>query len=93
MKDTITQSQFTDRMRQHGFTYEGANALFDYLQEYEESTDQELEFDPIAFRCEFFEYETIEEALNEYEFQSLSILERQTQVIFLDNGGIIVQAF
>lgn len=93
MKDTITQAQFTDRMRQHGFTYEGANALFDYLDEYERDTGQELEFDPIAFRCEFHEHETIEEALTEYQFQSLSMLERETQFILLDNGGIIVQAF
>ena len=31
MKDTITQSQFTDAMTQkdHGFSYDGAKALFE----------------------------------------------------------------
>ena len=35
---------------EHGFSDSGANALFDYLTELERDTDQELDFDPIAFR-------------------------------------------
>ena len=38
MKDTITQSQFVDEMskKNHGFSYEGAKALFEHLSHYED---------------------------------------------------------
>jgi hypothetical protein len=66
MKDTITLDTFRDEMikEEHGFSWEGATALFDYLVELEEDTGEEMEFDPIAFRCEFSEYESLKE-LNE----------------------------
>ena len=54
MKDTIRHYQFTDEMIKHGFSYEGSKALFDYFEQYEEDCDQEVEFDPIAFRCDFY---------------------------------------
>ena len=46
MKDTINESQFVDEMskKQHGFSYEGAKALFEHLTQYEEDCDKELEF-------------------------------------------------
>ena len=33
MKDTITESQFVDEMskKDHGFSYDGAKALFEHL--------------------------------------------------------------
>ena len=47
MKDTINEHQFVDEMskKNHGFSYEGAKALFEHLTQYEEDCDQELEFD------------------------------------------------
>ena len=52
MKDTITEYQFVSEMskEQHGFSFEGASALFEYLTQYEEDCDTEIEFDPMAFR-------------------------------------------
>jgi hypothetical protein len=39
MKDTITVYQFSDAMhKQHGFSYEGAKALFEYFEQYEQDT-------------------------------------------------------
>tara|TARA_R100000278_G_scaffold2241_3_gene4332 strand:- start:1543 stop:1836 length:294 start_codon:yes stop_codon:yes gene_type:complete len=97
MKDTITSSQFTDEMTKEGFgfSYEGSKALFNYLTEYEESCDTELEFDPIAFRCDFDEYETLEECLDQYDsVNSLEELRNATTVIEVPNSeAIIIQAF
>jgi len=97
MKDTITSSQFTDEMTKEGFgfSYEGSKALFNYLTEYEESCDTELEFDPIAFRCDFNEYETLEECLNQYDsVNSLEELKDHTEVIEVPNSkAIIIQEF
>ena len=57
MKDTINKDQFRNWFRsneqyRNNFSYEGLSALFDYLEEMEESTDAELEFDPVALCCE-----------------------------------------
>jgi len=96
MKDTITQYQFVDEMskEQHGFSRLGAFALFDYLTEYEESCGTELEFDPIALRCDFDEYETLEECLDQYDLNSLKQLQDHTTVIEVPNSkAIIIQAF
>jgi hypothetical protein len=35
MKDTVTEYQFSDEMIKHGFSYEGAKALFEYFEQYE----------------------------------------------------------
>lgn len=86
MKQTVTQTQFTDIMTSHGFSYDGANALFEWLEEYEESTNTELELDPIAFRCEFAEYETLEELQTDYDVQKL---EEYGILITHDSGYIV----
>jgi hypothetical protein len=42
MKDTVTEYQFIDTMaqKQHGFSYEGAKALFEYFEQYEQDTGE-----------------------------------------------------
>ena len=94
MIDTITEYQFRDEMIKHGFSYDGSTALFNYLEELEKDCDIKIEFDPIALRCEYDEYESLEE-LNknyneDYDMQSLS---ENTQVIDVDGERLIVQAF
>lgn len=72
-----------------GFSIEGLEALYDYL----EDTHQELELDVIALCCEFSEG-TIKEALEDYDLESLEDLEDQTMVLRLDSGDrIIYQVF
>ena len=94
MIDTITKYQFSDEMVKHGFSYDGSTALFNYLEQLEEDCDIKLEFDPVALRCEYVEYESLEE-LNEdyshdYDFEGLC---GDTQVIKVGKEGIIIQAF
>ena len=69
MKQTINFSQFVDAFndrRPNTFTYDGLHALFDYLEELEDSTGEEVEFDLIALCCEFIEYESAEEYAKDY---------------------------
>ena len=40
----------------NNFSYDGKKALFDYLEEYEESTGEQIEFDMVAICCEYSEY-------------------------------------
>jgi hypothetical protein len=95
MKDTITEHTFTDEMIKHGFSYEGTKALFEYFEQYEQDCDQELEFDPIAFRCDFDEYENLKEVQDNYtDIKSLDDLRNHTTVIEIPNSKrLIIQAY
>ena len=97
MKDTINESQFVDEMskKDHGFSYDGAKALFEHLAQYEEDCDQELEFDPIAFRCEYSEYDNLKEVQENYQdIKNLDDLRDHTTVIEIPNSEkLIVQAY
>ena len=95
MRDTVTQDTFTDTMIKHGFSYEGTKALFDHLEQYEQDCDHELEFDPIAFRCEFSEYENLKEIQKSYnDIKNIEDLERNTTVIQIpDSKKIIIRNY
>jgi len=95
MKDTITEHTFTDTMINHGFSYEGSKALFEYFEQYEQDTDYELEFDPIAFRCDFDEYDSLKKVQENYQdIKSLDDLREHTTVIEIPNTKrLIIQAY
>tara|TARA_X000001382_G_C3125141_1_gene164463 strand:- start:545 stop:838 length:294 start_codon:yes stop_codon:yes gene_type:complete len=97
MKDTITENTFVSEMskKDHGFSREGAKALFEHLTQFEEDCDQEIEFDPIAFRCEYDEYEDLKEVKDNYsDIETLEDLKDNTTVIEIPNSeALIVQAY
>ena len=95
MKDTINVYHFSDAMIEHGFSYEGAKALFEYLEQYEQDCETELEFDPIAFRCSFDEYENLQEIKKNYKIiETLEDLQNHTTVIEIpDSDRLIIEAF
>ena len=83
---TLTEHDFlnlTNVYSQHkdNFSYEGKKALFEYLQEYEQSTDEQIEFDYIALCCEYSEYDTEQDLLQEYQSSSLDNLRDNTEII------------
>ena len=59
MKQSIGFNQFCEAFRaydrQDQFTYDGLTVLFDWLEEYEDSTGEEVELDVIALCCEYSE--------------------------------------
>lgn len=59
MKETVNRCDFHDRFRDtdrlSNFTYEARNMIFDYIEEYEESTGEEIELDVIAICCDYTE--------------------------------------
>jgi len=76
--------------RRDQFTYDGKKALFDYLEQLEAETGQEIELDVIALCCEYTEYENIEEVKGEYEnVKDINDLRNNTTVIEFDTGLII----
>lgn len=105
MKQTVTEFQFIESFRACGrenqFTREALVALFEYLEEYENSTGEEIELDPIAICCDFAEYPSALEAAKDYGFKdgidskeesALEWLQNRTQVVEFD-GGIVIQQF
>jgi len=69
--------------------------LFEYFEQYEQDCDTELEFDPIAFRCQYDEYENIEEVKKNYQdIETLEDLEQNTTVIQIpDSDRLIISAY
>lgn len=97
MKQTINFSQFCDSFRgsyENNFSYEGKMALFDYLENYEDETGEEIELDPISLCCEYAEYNSFKEIKKEYpNIINRNDLEDTTIVIECDNGHLIIQNF
>ena len=102
MKTTVTSYQFVEAFRACGresqFSRAALFALFEYLEEYENSTGEELELDPIGICCEWAEYSSAREAASEYGFEAEDDdeaemwLGRKTTVVQFD-GGLVVQQF
>lgn len=44
------------RMGRDNFSYDGAAALMEYLESIAEDTGEPMEYDPIAYCCDFAEY-------------------------------------
>jgi len=94
MKDTVTVWKFRNEMVNHGFSVQGSLALFDYLEHLEEDCGIELEYDPVAFRCDYNEYENFEELKRDYNVEDLNELEDNTTVIQIpDSEGLIIHAY
>jgi hypothetical protein len=59
MIQTIDKKGFTQAFREHGrgeqFSYAALGVLFDYFEEYEESTGEQIELDVVAICCEYSE--------------------------------------
>jgi len=70
MKKTISAydftQAFTDMNRSNNFSYGGLKALFNYFEEYEEDTGEEVELDVIAICCEYTEYSDVQEFAGAY---------------------------
>ncbi len=96
MKTTVDVYSFREAFRTcrpDNFTYEGLTALFDHLEEYEDSVENEIELDVLTICCDFTEYKDLKELMNEYDsITSMDDLLDCTQVIEFD-GGIIIQCF
>ena len=90
MKQTVNfytfQKAFQD-LRPNSFTYEGLRALFEYIEEIEDTHNEEMEFDVIALCCDFTEYESAEEYARDYNDDLEDNLAATS-----DSGSLIVYA-
>ena len=80
IKETVLLHTFRDRFissdsYRNNFTYEGLEALYDYLEQYSEDIGQEIEFDMIALCCEYSEYKSAWEAMEQYQLDDMPTVE------------------
>lgn len=70
MIQTINLSDFRDAFRSMGrteqFSYEGLRLIFDYIESYEQDTEEQIELDVIGICCEWAE-DTPEEIAAAYD--------------------------
>lgn len=60
----------------NNFSWEGANALQEYLEDNSDmfkNGGEPIEFDPVAWCCEFSEYATAWEAMEEYQPEDMPV--------------------
>lgn len=108
VKSYIPDSQLYDDLKamdRNNFSYDGAKALMEYLEDLSEDMGENIEYDPIAFCCDFAEYSECEYGglAEEYgqdfgqgeDFDETAFFDwlgDNTSVIHFD-GGIIIQSF
>lgn len=100
MKKTINfydfERAFVQADRANQFTYEGKKALFEYIEQYEDDCETEIELDVIALCCEYTEYESLDEFHGDYdkeEYPDLETIAGYTQVIDIDLDSFIILQF
>tara|TARA_R110000822_G_scaffold34579_16_gene98161 strand:- start:69 stop:428 length:360 start_codon:yes stop_codon:yes gene_type:complete len=73
MKQTINQTQFinaftTKYSSKDNFSYEGLVLLFDWLEDYEADTGEEVELDVVAICCDFSEM-SLDDVVQAYDIK------------------------
>jgi hypothetical protein len=82
MKKTLSTTeaaQFLINDENANWSRAGAYALIEYLEQLEEDTGEEIEFDAVALRCDYSEYESLQEWANDYfvDWRSDLIIEEE----------------
>lgn len=97
MKTTVTINTFREAFIEMGraeqFSREGLAVLFDYLEQYEEDTDEEIELDVIAICCDYSE-DTIKVIAENYsiDLTDCDDEDEQAEVVreYLEHNGAFV---
>ena len=99
MKQSINMYQFERAFknmdRGDQFSYDGLKALYEYLEEYEESTGENIDLDVIALCCDYTEYDSLKEFQADYgeEYSSLDAIRDTTALIPVGLESFIIQQF
>jgi len=99
MKVTINFDGFERAFQRYGrgeqFSYEGLQALFEWLEDIESDMGEEQELDVIGLCCEFAEFENLKEFQDDYgtDYESIEDIENDTMVIPINKESFIIQQF
>ena len=98
MKQTVSLYDFERAFKdfdRDNFSYDGLKALFEYLEEYEDDTGEELELDVIALCCDYTEYDSLKDFNDDYgtKYSEIEQVGDDTQVIPIDDNSFIIQQY
>lgn len=108
MKQTLNQESFIqafeDMFRAKQFSRQGLIALFDYFEQYEQDSGEQIELDVIAICCEYSEETAAEiansynidiEGLNEEDVSNAvrTFLHENTLLVSEEDGVFVYQQF
>jgi len=99
MKITINFDGFQRAFERQGrgkqFSYEGLMALFEWLEDLEDSMGEEQELDVIGLCCEYTEYSSLKEFQENCgeDYESIEDIESETIVIPIDEESFIIVNF
>ena len=85
----------------NNFSYDGLHALFEYLEDYEDDTGEEIEFDMIGICCDYSEYDSLEAFAHDYSDNkhtwlrvTMDRIREETEVIEIpDTERFIIREF
>lgn len=67
MKQELSTTEAADKLGKHvNWPYRALVTFIEYLEQLEDECDIQIVFDPIAFRCEYNFYESVEDFLEDY---------------------------
>lgn len=66
------RNTFEDSSYKDNFSLEGLGALFNHLEEVEEA-DEPMEFDHVVLACEFSEYDSAWDAMEQYQPEDMPV--------------------
>jgi len=75
MKKTLTQYEIAHELMQDTnakWSRAGAFALAEYYEQLEEDLGQTIEFDHVAIRCEFSQYDSLQDWISDYYSEPLA---------------------
>lgn len=94
MIDTVTEEAFITAFTggqswsdtyKNNFSRDGLVALYDWLEDYEDSTDEQIPFDRVALAVEYNEYANLAECIEDYGgIINFEDLQNSTIVIYID---------
>tara|TARA_R100000306_G_C4331066_1_gene120260 strand:- start:277 stop:627 length:351 start_codon:yes stop_codon:yes gene_type:complete len=67
MKTYVSRDDFIDTFRRsstykNNFSYDALDVLFEHLEQLEEDTQEDIDFDMVAIACEYSEYKNTDDA-------------------------------
>lgn len=95
MKQSISSYDFHrafEQQRPDNFSYDGLNVLFEYFEELEDDTGEEMELDVIAICCDYSEDNPLS-VFDNYGVESLEELRENTMVLTVNDETIIYQLY
>ena len=98
MKQSVNMYAFERAFKnfeRDNFSYDGLKALFEYLEEYEEDTGEEVELDVIALCCDYMEYDSLKEYNDDYgtKYSEIDTIQDDTTLIKIDDNSFIIQQY